>query len=180
LYTFEADLREQGIKFETRIVHYDAQSTPPEFIRERLRLPPGASVGLLSLARLVEDRIISHDRRYFPSSIATQLDPLFVQDRPVSEVLAELAGMRITAVDWESEIVPAAREVARVLGITPGSLIVANTFTYYFEDGSPAEAGVMAYRVDRCKFKLAGRFGEPLLWTPPNSTGEARTGQAGE
>ncbi len=168
LYTFEEDFKQQGIKIETRIVEYHPKSTPPEFIRERLRLPAGGSVGFLSLMRLVEGRIIAHDRRHFPSAVAVRFDPLLVQDRPVSDVLGELAGLPITGVDWESEIIPSSREVANVLGITPGTLIVANTFTYYLENGSPIEAGVMSYRVDRCKFKLAGRFGKPLLWGSPS------------
>lgn len=163
LYTFEDDLRQQGIKFETQVVEYDPEATPPDFIRGRLRLPLGATVGFLSLARLVDDRIICHDRRHLHPAIAGRFDRSLVQDRAVSEILGELTGMRITAVDWESEIVPAIREVAAVLGITPGALIVANTFTYYLEDGSPVEAGVMSYRIDRCKFQFAGRFGEPLL-----------------
>lgn len=161
-YTFEEDLRLQGIKFETRVVEYDLTATPPEVIRARLRLPPGSPVALLSLARLVDDRIICHDRRHFHPAVAARFDPSLVQDRAVSEILAELVGRRITAADWESEIIPSSREVAAVLGLTPGALIVANTFTYYLEDGSPIEAGVMSYRIDRCKFYYAGRFGEPV------------------
>jgi len=161
-YPFEEDLWQQGIKFETRVVDYDPAATPPEIIRARLRLPPGSPVGFLSLARLVDDRIICHDRRHFHPAVAARFDRSLVQDRAVSEILAELVGMRITAADWESEIIPSSREVAAVLGLTPGALIVANTFTYYLEDGSPIEAGVMSYRIDRCKFQFAGRFGELL------------------
>jgi GntR family transcriptional regulator len=168
LFTFEEDLREQGIKFDTRVVEYQRKAKPPDVIRERLRLRPGASVGCVSLARIVDDRIIAHDRRYFPASVAVQFDPVMVQDRPMSQILGEIAARPITAVDWESEIMPAPREVARVLGLTPGALIVANTFTYYLETGAPIEAGIMAYRIDRCKFVFAGRFGTPVLWKPPD------------
>jgi DNA-binding GntR family transcriptional regulator len=71
--------------------------------------------------------------------------------------------MRIVSVDWESEIVPCAGDAAAALRIAPGTLVVANTFTYFLADGMAAEAGVMCYRVDRCKFKYGGRFNDPTL-----------------
>ncbi len=157
-YLFEEDLRNQGIKFETRILGYEPESVPPDWIRERLRVSLGLSVGFLSLARLVEDRIVCHDRRYFPPDIAGRFDPILVHDRAVSEILMELAGATIKAVDWESEIIPSSREVAKGLGITPGVSTVANTFTEYLENGSPIEAGGMYYRIDRVKFKF-GTYG---------------------
>jgi GntR family transcriptional regulator len=162
LYNFEHDLREQGIAFETRVLAYEPTTTPPEAIRECLKLPPGSTVGFLSLARLVEDRIISHDRRHFPPATALRFDPQLVTGRAVSDVIEGLVGQRVATVDWESEIVSAPREVSAVLGIAPGALIVANSFTYYLESGAPIESGTMSYRVDRCKFTFGGRFNQPV------------------
>ncbi len=163
LYNFEEDLWEQGIVFETRVLGYEAAATPPAAIAERLRLEPGSTVGFLSLARLVEDRIISHDRRHFPPGIAPRFDARLVTGRAVSDVLEDLVGARVTTVDWESEIVSAPREVSAVLGIAPGTLIVVNSFTYYLESGEPIESGTMSYRIDRCKFTFGGRFNQPVL-----------------
>ena len=39
LQSFERDLTEQGIVFETRVLAYDSKSIVPNFIRARLRLP---------------------------------------------------------------------------------------------------------------------------------------------
>ena len=51
-------------------------------------------------------------------------------------------------------------EVAAALGLSPGGLILANTFTYLLEDGTPVEAGVISYRIDRCKFKYEVPFSQ--------------------
>ena len=163
LYTFEQDLKEQGIEFQTRVVDYNPRLPAPDAVRERLRLESGSTVGFLSLQRLVDDRIISHDRRHFPSEIAEQFDPTLVEDRAVSDVIEDLVGRPVTAVDWESEIISAPADIALVLRLTPGTLVVANAFTYYLDSGTPIESGLMSYRVDRCKFKFEGRFNQSML-----------------
>jgi GntR family transcriptional regulator len=163
LYPFEQDLRDQGVKFETQLLAYDLKIDPPESIRQRLQLPAPAKVGFLSLVRRVDDRIICHDRRYFPHFIARKLGPKLVQLGDLLGVIEKLEGKPVQSTDWESEIVPSSSEMADALEITPGTLVVANTFTYYFADGTPAEAGLMAYRIDRCKFKFGGRFNEPVV-----------------
>lgn len=160
LYSFERDLTEQGVAFETQVLTYESKAIVPDFIRARLRLPDGGSAGFLSLVRLVDDRIVCHDRRHYPMAIAARIEPNLVEHRDVSRVLEDLVGKRITAVDWESEIVPSSMEVAAALGLSPGGLILANTFTYLVEDGTPVEAGVISYRIDRCKFKYEVPFSQ--------------------
>jgi GntR family transcriptional regulator len=158
LYSFERDLTDQGIVFETQVLAYEPKSLVPDFIRARLRLPADGSAGCLSLVRLVDDRVVCHDRRHYPTAIATRIEPRLVEHRDASQVLEDLVGKRITAVDWESEIVPSSMEVAAALGLSPGGLILANTFTYLLEDGTPVEAGVISYRIDRCKFSYEVPF----------------------
>ena len=160
LYSFERDLTEQGVAFETRVLAYQPKSIVPDFIRARLRLPGDGSAGFLSLVRLVDDRIVCHDRRHYPMAIAARIEPHLIEHRDASQVLEDLVGKRITAVDWESEIVPSSMDVAAALGLSPGGLILANTFTYLLEDGTPVEAGVISYRIDRCKFKYEVPFGQ--------------------
>ena len=163
LYTFEHDLHDQGIEFETRVLAYNMEAIPPEKMRVNLNLPEQSKAGFLSLVRLVDDRIICHDRRYFPPAIAKRLTPELIQCGNMSRVLEDLQGQKIATTDWESEIVPSASEPAVALEIAPGTLIVENTFTYYLDDGSAIETGIMCYRIDRCKFKFGGRFNEPVL-----------------
>lgn len=154
LYSFEKDLASQGIAFETRVLSYDAKTVAPESIRTRLELSKKDSVGCLSLVRSVHDRVICHDRRYYPSKIARKLQPHRVEEQDASEVLEELAGAPIAEVDWEGEIISCPEEVATALGIAGRTLVLANAYTWRLKGGTPVEAGVISYRIDRCKFRF--------------------------
>ena len=153
LHSLDEDLRQQGIKVETRVLDYQVAVSAPSFARDWLRLR-GHSVGVLALLRLVEDRVICHDRHYFPPDIARRFDPLLLGGRSVPEVLREATGRPVTRVDWETEIVPSSPDVAVVLGITPGVMVVANTRIDYLANGFPVHASVMYYRIDRVKFRF--------------------------
>ena len=175
LTSFEQDMSEQGVPFETQVLSYEPEAPPPDFIRERLRLPPGSTAGFLSLVRLVQGRIVCHDARHYPPAIAARFEPERVEQSDASRVLEDLVGLRITAVDWESEIVPSSMETAAALEISPGTLIVANTFTYHVESGAPIEAGVISYRIDRCKFRYELPFSQHVAESP----GSGPSGQSG-
>jgi GntR family transcriptional regulator len=168
----EQDLKEQGLKLETEMLAYEPSLRPPEPIRARLALGPADTAGCLSLIRVVDDRVICHDRRYFPPAISARFDPQLVADRPISELVQELAGRPMSVVDWETEITPAPQDVARPLGITPGVLVVMSTFTAHLESGEPVEAGVMSYRIDRVKFRVVASG--PLLTVGPSSREDIR------
>ena len=76
--------------------------------------------GFLSLARLVDDRIIFHVRRYFPSDIAERFDPaLALEGTGVSEVLLKVSGMALGCIVCVCFMTPCSREVSVVLRVTP-------------------------------------------------------------
>ncbi len=153
--TIEQDLHDQGLKLETRVLQWQPELAPPDHIRTRLRLAAHETVACLSLIRAVDDRIICHDQRYMPAALGAQFDPQLLATRAVSHLLEDLAGLKIDSDTWETEITPTPYEVAGLLGIVPGVLVLVNTFTHYFQNGQPAEAGVMSYRIDRVKFEFA-------------------------
>ncbi|MCP4377191.1 MAG: GntR family transcriptional regulator [bacterium] len=157
LYSFDQDFNDQGIEVETQILDYQENVVPPEWIRTRLRLKPAVVTSLLSLLRLVDDRIISHDVRYYPPGTSKLLKNHLDKGLEISEFLARLISMR-NAVDWDSEIVSSYSDIAKALGIATGSLVVENSFVYFTERGKAIEAGAMSYRIDRCKFKYEGKF----------------------
>ncbi len=158
LYSIEEDLRRQGVKSEPRLLRYDPAIEPPELVRAALRLDPDSPVGRLELLRVVEDRVIGYDRRYFPPTIAARFDPLLVGDRSITETVSELVGSPISATDAEIDIDGSEPEVARTLGITPGMLIVTVTGTHFLDDGSPVQVVVLSYRVDRVRFRSSVRY----------------------
>jgi GntR family transcriptional regulator len=158
LYSIEEDLKRQGAKFESRLLGYTPTATPPDFVQRGLALAPGAPAGLLTLLRLVDDRVIACDCRYFPPAIATSFDPILLSDRPITEVVGDIAGSPVTGSDSEIEIHASTPEVAETLGITPGMLVVTVTGTLYLNDGSPVQMVVVSYRVDRVRFRSAMRY----------------------
>jgi GntR family transcriptional regulator len=155
--TIDSDFRDQGIKLETRILLYEPRATPTGEARARLMLGSRATVGHLVMARLVDDQIICHDRRYLPATLASRFNPVLAEREPVSDILQQLAGGRIVGADLEMEISAADADVARCLGVVPGMLIAINMFTEYLETQVPLECGVMSYRIDRVKFQVVQR-----------------------
>ena len=167
LYSFEQDLSDQGIEFETRLLAYEPSSKPSATTRERLRLPEGTTVGSLSLVRLVDDRVVCHDRRFYPPQFALRFNPELVKDQDASKILEDLVAEPIAESDWESEIIPAFAPVAAALEVTPRTLVLANTYTWRLENGLPVEAGIISYRIDRCRFKYETSFKHPAPQSSP-------------
>jgi DNA-binding GntR family transcriptional regulator len=157
LYPFEEDLKRQGLKPQTQLLRYQRAVAPPKFVQRSLRLAAGAKIGVLKLLRLVDDQVIGYDRRYFPPAIARRFDPSFVTDRPITELVSEIAGSSPTHSEVEVEIHPAMGEVADRLGITPGMLTVSVGATHYLSDGTPVQTIVNSYRIDRVRFKSTAR-----------------------
>ncbi len=162
LYSFDQDFSDQGIQVETQILDYQENLAPPEWIRARLKLKSTTLTSFLSLLRLVDDRIISHDVRYYPPATSKRLKNHLDRGLEISKFLAKLVPLR-NSVDWDSEIVSSYSDVANALKIATGSLVLENSFVYYSEKGKPIEAGAMSYRIDRCKFKYEGKFS---AWSP--------------
>jgi GntR family transcriptional regulator len=154
----EDDFRQHDGQFQTRVVEYKRQVLAPGFVTERLRLAPDTPVGFIGLVRQVDNRIICHDRRYFPAEIAARLDESLVEDHPISDILHRLGGVQVTAAEWETEILPAPHDVAITLDITPGLLVVVNTGTEYQANGAATQVGQVFYRIDRVRFKFSIRF----------------------
>lgn len=158
LTSFEQDMKSQGMAFTTEILSYEPCRVAPDYVRERLALPPSGEAGCLSLLRLVDDRIVSHELRHYPPEIAAKLDPDRLVEEGTSEVLESISIRRITDVDWESEIVAAPTHVSKALRVSPRTLVLANVYTWHLDDGTAGESGLITYRVDRCKFRFETKF----------------------
>jgi GntR family transcriptional regulator len=163
-FMLDEDLRRQGHRLETRVLDRDAEHRPPEFVRASLSLGATARVQYLSLLRIVDGRVIAHEARYFALPVAKEVDPALFDARPVSALVAQLVGMPITRLDWETELVPASRETAAGLGIVPGVLVTSTRYTQYLENGWPVETGRVTYRVDRVRFRFSS---EDARWHVP-------------
>jgi GntR family transcriptional regulator len=160
-FTSEANFRSQGLEFETQILDFEKKCVPPDFVRERLGLSSGLVPGRLSLIRLVQDRIICYERRYFSPQVASRFKPSKVQGRPILEVVQEIASRPVEFCDWELEITPADREEAEALRVIPGTLVIVSTSTEYLDNGAAVQVNHCCYRNDHVRFRSAGRYSRP-------------------
>lgn len=158
LTTIEEDCAAQNRRLTTKVRCFEPKAEPPEFVKDRLHLKRGETVGLLELLRSVDDRIASFERRFLPSAIARRFDPDTLETTPFIEIVRAIApGPSVTA-DWELDVVPAFRESAIALGITPGVLVVETTSAEYQKNGSPIVVSRTLYRMDRVNFKAGGTW----------------------
>ncbi len=164
----EQDLLNQGRKLETEVSEWKTDVSPPNSIAARLALRPGKTVCFLSLIRKIDGRPLCHDQRFLPSSVAKKFDPALLASRPIHYILQDLRKLAIGSAECELELTAASFEVARKLGLLAGGLVLVNTFTNFFENGQPAEAGVMSYRIDLVKIKFSATGSSMLLTWPPD------------
>lgn len=158
IYSFEEDLRSQGIDFETRIASYEPKSVPSESVRHRLGLNRGSNVGCLKIVRMVHQRVVSYECRFYPPKIASRFNPQKVIDEGTASFIENLTGEPIARVDWESEIASASGDIAVNLEVSPRTLVLSNTYVWKLASGTAVDAGTIAYRVDRCKFRFELSF----------------------
>jgi GntR family transcriptional regulator len=179
-FTLDDDLHRQATRVETRVLRHEPDAEPPEAMRTALGLERGTTVQYLSLLRVVDDQVIVHEARYFALPVAKRLEVTALDERPVSALLADVVGVPITRLDWEMEIIPAPRDIAAVLGITPGVLIASSTYSQHLETGWPIETGVVSYRLDRVRFRFSSGDAQWLVppgrapWAPSPSPSGAR------
>lgn len=159
LLSFEADLAAQNVDFKTRILSYEPSVSPPDDLNALFNLQAGDKVGRLSIVRVVDDRVVCHDLRYYPPDIARGIDAAEVETRSMSEIAERLAGGGIARSSWDSEIIPPDADVAAALGLSSRTLVLSNNYIWFLANGRAIETGTISYRVDRCKF----RFEESLL-----------------
>jgi GntR family transcriptional regulator len=161
LYSFERDMADQGVAFETRVLSFKPNITPPEEIRTNLNLAGDALVGTIALVRIVDYRIVLHEQRYYPPEITARLDPKLLEHQDASTVVSKICNGPIDEVDWVSEILSTSKDVADALEVALRTLVLANTYTWRLKGGDPIESGTISYRVDRCRFKHEARFNQP-------------------
>ena len=166
LSSFEQDMAVQGVAFDTQVLGFTEAVDPPEDIRRRLALSPEDSAGCLSLVRLVDDRVVCHEMRYYPPDLAARVVPGRAENEDCSDIIEDIAGEPIADVHWESEILPASAPIAAALGVASRTLVLTNAYTWLIRNGRAAEAGIISYRVDRCKFRFDETFQKPARNRP--------------
>lgn len=154
LVTFEEDMRRQKVDLVTEVVDF-RKAALSAWARERLTGAARRRARRLVLRRLVGGMCVCYDERYLAPSVAGALTPANVTERSTREILSE-AGLLLTHLTHETEVIPADVLVAQAMGFPPGTLVMENTYISYAA-GTPVEVGRASYRADRFRFSFGER-----------------------
>ena len=152
--SFEKDLQRQNIEYTTEVHAFDTSIVPPDAVRKQLQVANGERVGRLSLVRWVDNRVICHELRYYPSKIAKKIDPILIEKNDAKEVLENAIGARVQESHWVSEIRSPSATAAEALKISTRTLVLENSYLWMRDEVHPVEAGVITYRIDRCRLRF--------------------------
>lgn len=155
LVTFEEDMALQRVSLVTELDEFRS-AAPPIWALERFGAQAGRRLARLVLRRVVGGLCVCHDERYLSRSVTKDLTPAGLVERSTRDLLREKSGILLTYLGHETEVVRAGEAVARAMGISPGTLVLQNTYTSY-ADGVPVEVGRASYRADRFRFSFGER-----------------------
>ncbi|QOZ36534.1 GntR family transcriptional regulator [Bradyrhizobium sp. CCBAU 53421] len=158
LLPIEQDFERQGIKMRSEILSVERAAQAPDHVLERLPRARLDKISVVTLLRSVEDRVISFDRRYVPDSIVDEVDLSRIGTVPAGRLFGGHARLPITEHKMELEFAPASLDDAKILGVTPGTMIVVSSGTDYMQNGESYAFTAMHYRIDRVKFSYASRY----------------------
>ncbi|WP_342723793.1 GntR family transcriptional regulator [Bradyrhizobium sp. B097] len=164
----EDDLMQQGLKMTTEVLSVERRACVPDHVLDKLQRTRSDAISAITLLRSVDDRVISFDRRYISDSIVDDLDLSEIGTTPTWILFGRCARLPITEYKTEMEFVPSSQDEARILRVTPGTLLVVNTGTDHLQDGEPYCVTAMYYRIDRVRFSFV--FGDSQMNNMPVKT----------
>lgn len=135
---FYASLLSQGLKPETRLLHFGLVPATP---RVQAKLCTDADeVLLLHRFYRLDGRPLASAYSYFHPTMATVLTKVAAERHPTNTLLTEIAGLEISRAELSIRVQPANYDVARLLDVPPSSgLLVLDRLTYCLptEPGGP-------------------------------------------
>ncbi|MEB2400791.1 MAG: GntR family transcriptional regulator [Alcaligenaceae bacterium] len=138
---------------DKRLVPADAE------VARRLAMPPGGMVMRIQRVRLADGVAVSFDETYLPREIGEKVAAHDLDAEPIFSLLEDKYESPLTEAEYRLEAVTAAPEVARALGVSPGSAIFLIERTSYTEGHRPIDYEKLHYRGDLISFvtRLARR-----------------------
>jgi GntR family transcriptional regulator len=148
IVSFTDDMRQRGIKPGTEILSSEVIPAPRD-IAEKLAIEPGEELAHLGRLRLadgepmaIEESHLVH--RYCPGVLQGDY-----ASNPLREALDQRYGIRWLRAKQIIRAIPASRDLARVLSITPKSALLYIERVSYSQYNTPVEFLRIYYRGDR-------------------------------
>jgi GntR family transcriptional regulator len=149
-------LADQGVTSRTHVIFEGLQAVPRS-VAAMIDIPDEVEAISLLRLRFADDQPLSLERMYLdPGRFPGLLDHSPIVS--LYELLAQNYGVVVTRVSETIDVVPAERRVCHLLGIRPGSHVVALRRVAYCAAGWPIEASVDLFRADRMRLTVQARI----------------------
>ncbi len=145
-------LTEQGFTVSTKVVSEHIEPAPAR-IAELLGLVEGDNVISLLRLRYADDEPLSLERMYLdPDRFPGLLDHSPI--RSLYDLIERHYGTTIASSDETIDCISSERQVSVLLGVKPGTPLLALRRVSYDADDTPIEASVDLFRTDRTRLRV--------------------------
>lgn len=157
-----------GESSRVRLLEFSYVS-PPEGVRDRLRLGPSERAQRSIRVRLAGDKPFSYLTTYVPERIALSYNEDELSTTPLFALL-ERSGVNLDHATQSISATLATKEVAEALDVSVGAPLISLTRVVYDKDGNGVEHLHALYRPDRYRIEIdlcradgeGGRYWQPL------------------
>ncbi|MDJ0391239.1 GntR family transcriptional regulator [Roseomonas sp. E05] len=146
-HSFEEQVGVEQDRLSYRLLGF-SRVPAPDFARELLGLPPGATVYALDRLRLVDGRPVGSELRYIPEALALRITAPMLAEWSTLRFVGEVIGKRVPVivVNLFPDIADAA--LAERLEVPVGSPVSVRENCYRDDDGRPLLCGRSAFRAE--------------------------------
>ncbi|WP_372987150.1 GntR family transcriptional regulator [Marinobacter sp.] len=157
-----------GESSRVRLLEF-SYGSPPDGVRDRLRLGPSERTQRSIRVRLAGDKPFSYLTTYVPERIALSYNEDELSTTPLFALL-ERSGVNLDHATQSISATLATKEVAEALDVSVGAPLISLTRVVYDKDGNGVEHLHALYRPDRYRIEIdlcradgeGGRYWQPL------------------
>ncbi|HVA37123.1 MAG TPA: GntR family transcriptional regulator [Candidatus Dormibacteraeota bacterium] len=136
-----------------KVLTFKRTVVPPR-VAERLHMAPGERALLVRRLREREGDAVVLDVRYVAPWCAEGITRDDVSKRSLFVTISEKSEIKAVSVQQEIGAEAAGADIARLLHIAPGAILLRREVTFFSGDQRPMLTGVSFYRADRFTFQM--------------------------
>lgn len=147
-----SELQEQGLQLVWKVIF--AEEVPaPEWVAAKLQITPGTKTFCLKRLRIANESAIGYVISYVAEEFMDKVDLSRAEQGGTMAYLTGISLERFMA-ERVVEALPAERDVARILGIDPGTPVLVLNRILRSPDAKPMELFKGIYRGDRFRYHI--------------------------
>jgi GntR family transcriptional regulator len=156
LFSFSNTVRAAGLTTTSRVLELRRMPPPPKVAAE-LQLTARQEVIFSKRLRYVEGQPTVIHTSYMPADYFAAILDEDLTDRPLTQIMEQVSGLRIVASRDYVEAAMARPDEAELLEISQGAPVLLVRGVTYTREGMPARSSSGVYRGDRCRFFVSAR-----------------------